>query len=344
MFASFRITCITICSVLSLTIANTFAATPISQVKVAIDGNQQQIDPLLSKGLATVLIRLTGDPKVTEQQAVVDMLSKPNEFLEQYQQQSDPAQLAIAFNQAAIEQTLNNANIAYWENRRPIIMVWWLNKTTEDSGLVGDAQPTTKAITEAANTQGFPVRFPIADLDEQALANETSFDAEPPSELLKKSEQYTANAILVVNTTQTADNYQAKWRLWQSTSDVKPLARGTIEATSQAQLAEQIFTETNPALAKVFVIKATAEEELEVVIKNVDFNRYVQVNNLMANFNGKVLETSGTTIRYRVKASAKQLKAQLGLLHFVEEKAETTTVPLTTADQIPLLTFHGSNN
>lgn len=344
MFAPFRITCTTILIILGLIIPNTFAATPITQVKVAIDNNQQPVDPLLTKGLATVLIRLTGDPKIAEQPAVVEMLKKPNEFLEQYSQQADPAQLVIAFDQAAIEQALNKANIAYWENRRPVVMLWWLNEANEDSGLVGDAQASTKPIIKAANTQGFPVRFPIADLDEQALANGTNFDAEPPTELLQKSDQYAANAILVVHSKQTENNLQAKWRLWQSTSDVKPLASGTIEGTSQAQLAEQIFAETNPALAEVFVIKATSEEELEVVIKNVDFNRYVQVNNLMANFNGKVLETAGTTIRYRVKASAAQLKAQLGLLHFVEEKAETTTVPLTTADQIPILTFHASGN
>lgn len=336
LFRNFSIALFCTCSlVIPMTLAN-----PMTKVEVAIDNNEQQIDPLLSNGLTTVLTRLTGNPKITEQAAITEMLKKPNNFLENYTQQANPNRLVISFDQTAIEQALTKAGISYWENRRPIIMTWWLNENNTDSSLVGDAQPSANIITAAANTQGFPLRFPLADLSEQALANKTNFNTDNPKEVLQGSEQYAANAILIVYMQQTDNNYQATWRLWLSANDAKPLAQGNVTAPSEAQIAEQVFTAINPALANVFIIKTTSTESLEIVIKDVDFSRYVQVNNLMTSFDGKVIETSGSTVRYQVKADPAQIKAQLGLLHFVEEKVDS---PTATTNQ-STLTFKASNN
>ncbi|MFD1259331.1 DUF2066 domain-containing protein [Entomomonas asaccharolytica] len=318
-------------------------ANPMTTVEVAIDNNEQQIDPLLSKGLTTVLTRLTGNPKITEQAAITEILKKPNDFLENYTQQTNPARLVISFDQTAIEQALAKADISYWQNRRPTIMTWWLNENNTDSSLVDDAQASAKIISNAANTQGFPLRFPLADLNEQALANKTNFNADNPKEILQASEQYAANAILIVYMQQTDNNYQATWRLWLSANDTKPLTQGNATANSEAKLAEQVFTAINPALANVFIIKTSATETLEILIKDVDFSRYVQVNNLMNSFEGKVIETSGTTILYQVKADPAQIKAQLGLLNFVEEKVDTPTAT-TNQPSTTMLTFKASNN
>lgn len=337
LFRNFSIALFCVCSfVIPMTLAN-----PMTKVEVVIDNNEQQIDPLLSKGLTTVLTRLTGNPKITEQAAITEILKKPNDFLENYTQQTNPNRLVISFDQTAIEQALNKAGIGYWENRRPIIMTWWLNENNTESNLVGDAQPSAKIITDAANTQGFPLRFPLADLNEQGLANKTNFNTDNPKEILQGSEQYAANAILIVYMQKTDNTYQAIWRLWLSSNETKPLAQGNVTAPSETQIAEQVFTAINPALANVFIIKTTSTETLEIVIKDVDFSRYVQVNNLMTNFDGKVIETSGSTVRYQVKADPAQIKAQLGLLHFVEEKADSSTL---TTNQPSTLTFKASNN
>lgn len=314
----------------TVTIAPYTLAGSINQVSIAINNQKPQTtESLLTKGLTTVLVRLTGNPNITEQKSLEDVLKKPNDYLENYSQQSQPDRLEATFDQQAIKQALDKAGIAYWANRRPIIMTWWLNETNSDNSLVGDSQPSSETITDAANTQNFPLRFPLADLNEQALASKTYFDAKTPKEILEASEQYATNAILVVHSQQTEKGYHATWRLWLADNESKPLTQGTSDASSEKEIAEQIFAAINPELAKIFVIKDTTAESLEIVVKDVDFGRYVQVNSLMDSFKGKVLETSGSTVRYQVQASPAQIKAQLGLLHFVEEKTDNPTTSQT---------------
>lgn len=315
-----------ISSCLITSISPVFASVPLTTVELPIaNQEEQQISPLLSQGLTTVVTRLTGNPKIAEQKAVADILNQSNDYIENYSQQANPDRLVMSFDQRSIESALSKANIGYWSSRRPLIMTWWLNETKDSTSLIGDGQPSTKIITSAAETQGFPLIFPLADLNEQALVKKENFTANPPTALLQGSKQYMPNAILIVYMLQKDNDYQANWQLWLSNDETKPLASAQVKGTSQQQIANQIFSDINPVLANVFIVKGNnTTENLDIVINGLDFSRYVEVNNLMNSFDGKVVETTGSTVHYQIKANPAQIEAQLNLLHFTLKKEDKT--------------------
>lgn len=307
----------------SLLLSTAFAATPISTIHVPITGDQpEQVTPLLAEGLSKVMVRLTGNPQVTQQPAVTDLLKDPNVFLERYTQQEAPASLKIEFDQQAIAQALNKLGIATWTDKRPTIMVWWLTTDQQTSSLLGDSQPTSDVIAQAATQQGFATRLPLADLDEQGLTDKATFNADKPTAIFKASEKYNPNAILAVSATQlAADKWQLSWRLWQA-NNTALLANGQLEGDTLASVTDHLFAAINPPLAKVYVVKAGETKQLVVTIKNVDFSSYVQINNLMTTFNGRPLENSGSVVRYEVTAAPAQLSAQLELIHLYQQPAD----------------------
>ena len=317
------------------------AATPISTVEIHLDNaGQQQIDPLLSEGLSIVLTRLTGNPKIIDQKSIADIINNPNSYLEKYTPQSAPDSLDILFDQATIETALNKLSIPYWSNPRPSIMVWWINDKGDQTNLIDDNQTTSIAINTAADSQGFTLQFPISDLNTQILANKENFTAKNPTEILEISKQYATNATLITYLEQKDNKYQGNWQLWLANDNTKPLATGELDGSSEKEIVNKLFVSVNNALANIFLVKSEATKVLDIIINNVDYARYVQVNNLMNSFGAKTIETKGSTIHYQVKADPTQLSAQLNLLHFYEEKSEqlSTEVPNKVAI-VPTLTF-----
>lgn len=314
------------------------AANSVMTIELPITSKEQPVTTLLSQGLTIVLTRLTGDPNIAEQKVLAEMISKPNDYIENYSQQSNPDRLVMSFDQQSIENTLNKLQVSYWDNRRPLIMTWWLSESDDGTNLIGDGQSATKVISSAADTQGFPVRFPLADLNEQAIATKENFTENPPKELLTAAKQYMPNTILIVYMQQKNGNYQANWQLWLNNDNTKPLAQAQIKGSSVQQLSEQIFTTINPELAKVFIVKDSGTSEtLDIIIKGLSFARYVEVNNLLSGFDGKVIETTGSTVHYQVKANPAQITAQLNLLHFSQAKANNDNQART--DKITTLIF-----
>lgn len=336
MFSLFRTSLISL--LLFSSAPHLLAGTPVT-VEIPLNTTTQQaIDPLLSKGLGIVLTRLTGNPKITEQPSVADIINNPNNYLEKYTQQSSPDRLDILFDQSAIETALNKLGIPYWNSLRPSIMTWWINDKEGQANLIDDNQANASVINNAAATQGFSLQFPISDLNTQVLANKTNFTAKNPTDLLETSKQYAANAILISYVVQNENKYQATWQLWLTNNTSHPIATGELEGTSEKELADKLFSLVNNALAKIFLVKAETAEPLDVTIHNVDYARYVQINNLMSSFEGKIIEMKGSTLHYQVKADPTQLRAQLNLLHFYEEKVEQPT-PATQTPAIPTLIF-----
>lgn len=316
------------------------AATPVSTVEIPLNNTeQQQTDPLLSQGLGIVITRLTGNPEIIEQKSMADIINNPNNYLEKYTQQSEPDRLDILFDQSSIESALSKLNIPYWNNPRPSIMTWWADERDGQANLIDDNQTITNSINEAAATQGFTLQFPISDLNTQLLANKTNFTAKTPTEILEASKQYATNAVIINFVEQTDNKYKGIWQLWLVNDSTKPLITGEVEGSSEKEIANKLFLLVNNALAKVFLAKSEATETLNILINNVDYARYVQVNNLMVSFNANIIETKGSTIHYEVKADPAQLKAKLNLLHFYEDKTQQATTETSNKVTTPTLTF-----
>lgn len=298
-------------------------ASPVTQVTLPITEQQpaESLDILLSEGLAKVLVRLTGNPTITSDTNLVELLKNPRDYLESYKQQTEPAELVMAFDKTQIENQLALLGVPSWGAIEPTITTWWLMDSSQYVGLVADSQAQAKTIEQSASEQGFLARLPLADLDEQALADKSVFTEVSADALRKASVKYASNAILAVDAVEQPQKWVLQWRLWSSAFDAEPIAKGQVEASDLTKASQQLFAEVNPALAKIYLVKAQNPQQLDVVVKNIDFNGYVQVSKVMALFDGKLIETSGSVVHYQVVADPKQLKAQMSLINLQEESS-----------------------
>lgn len=311
-----------------LMMTTSLAATPVATVEVPLNGqSNEQITPLLTTGLTKVMARLTGNPQIAEQAAVLPLLKDPNAFIEHYKQQATPSKLSIAFDQAAITAALNKAGIATWTAQKPVILLWWITNQQTNTTLLDEAQTNTKIIQQAAIEEGLPLRIPLADLTEQALTDKAIFTAVKPDAIFQASAKYNANVILAVAANHTADNWQLNWRLWQANSS-QLIAQGQTAASSLTEAAANLLAAINPPLAKIYVVSAGEAKKLTITFKQVNFSSYVQISKLMTSFKGRLLETNGSTVRYELTADPLQLQTQLELINFYPEQTKNQSLEL----------------
>lgn len=317
--------------VLSLSIfviTSSFSATPVSTIEIPVSREVTAPTPsLLTEALAKVIIRLTGNPQITEQPSVKSLLKDPNSFLENYKQQDMPSRLILEFDQSAIIQALNKANIDTWTEQKPTLLLWWLTTQQGTNSLLDDSQTNANIIQKAAAQQGFPIQLPLADLTEQTLTDKTIFNAAKPDAIFQASIKYNAHAILAVYANQTIDKWQLNWRLWQ-TSNSQLIAEGRAEGRNLTEASSHLFTSVNPPLAKIYIIPKGEVKKITITIKQINFSRYVQISKLMNSFHGRLLETNGSTARYELTADPLQLQTQLELLHFYPEQTKNQPIDL----------------
>lgn len=303
-------------AVLSLVCFPAWAASVpgLYQVKEPVAAEQQAQDreQALQRALSTLVVRLTGDAQSANSAALAELRKNPQQIVSQYGYSGDA--LVVEFDPLSTDRQLRAAGLALWGANRPAVLTWWLNDTTEGSQLVGESQSAAAPLQVAAQYRGLPLRLPLADLSEQIVATEENLAARESLELKEASERYESDVVLTVRAKQSADSWQANWQFWLGEQH----EQGVAKAASQAELADAVMLAVQQRLAPRFVIKAGGQETLTLVIDGVTMARFVQVERLLEPFAARLQHTEGSRLTYQVRASAEQLRGQLGLGHLRE--------------------------
>ncbi|MEZ0197977.1 DUF2066 domain-containing protein, partial [Pseudomonas qingdaonensis] len=167
------------------------------------------------KALDTLVQRLTGDPKAVQSPALAELRKGPQQIINQVGSEAGPPEsVVVEFDPGSTERALRKAGLALWGSNRPSILGWWLNDTVEGSNLVGDGQASAQPLRRAAQHRGLPLRLPLADLQEQLVANAKQVEGNDPAPLRESSDRYGADALLAVHAQEADGKWQGKWQLW----------------------------------------------------------------------------------------------------------------------------------
>ncbi len=138
------------------------------------------------KALDTLVQRLTGDPKAVQSPALAELRKGPQQIINQVGSEAGPPEsVVVEFDPGSTERALRKAGLALWGSNRPSILGWWLNDTVEGSNLVGDGQASAQPLRRAAQHRGLPLRLPLADLQEQLVANAKQVEGNDPARCAK---------------------------------------------------------------------------------------------------------------------------------------------------------------
>lgn len=290
------------------------------QVREPVTGQSpEERDRATQAALDTLVLRLTGDPKATQNPGLAPVRKDPQQIISQFGFDAGPPEvLKVDFDPGTTEQALRRAGLALWGANRPSILSWWLNDSTEGSSLVGDGQASAAPLRRAAQHRGLPLRLPLADLSEQLVATAPALEGADPAPLRNASERYNADALLAVHAREEGGQWQAKWQLWLG--DKKEA--GNVQGADQAAVADAVMLAVTERLAPRFVAKPGASGQQTLEVHGMNLEHYAALLRLLEPFGVRLQSVDADRILYRVNGSADQLRAQLSLAKLQELPAE----------------------
>lgn len=289
-----------------------------------------------AKALETLILRLTGDPKAVQSPGLAGLRKDPQQIINQVGTEAGPPEsVVVEFDPGSTERALRKAGLALWGSNRPSILSWWLNDSVEGSSLVGDGQPSAQPLRRAAQHRGLPLRLPLADLQEQLVANAKQLEGSDPAPLREAAERYGADAMLAVHAQEADGKWQGKWQLWLGDQR----EQGTAEGADQAALADAVMLAVGNRLAPRYVTRPGASSQLQVQVQGMNLQRYAELARVLEPYGPRLQLADGTTLTYGVTGNREQLRAQLGLAKLqelpVEQTAAVPATPVPTGGQAP---------
>ncbi|KPM61617.1 hypothetical protein HB4184_17680 [Pseudomonas putida] len=276
-----------------------------------------------AKALDTLVLRLTGDPKAVQSPALAELRKDPQQIINQVGSEAGPPEsVVVEFDPGSTERALRKAGLALWGSNRPSILGWWLNDSAEGSSLVGDGQASAQPLRRAAQHRGMPLRLPLADLQEQLVANAKQIEASDPAPLREAAERYGADALLAVHAQEADGKWQGKWQLWLGDQR----EQGTAEGGDPAALADAVMLAVSSRLAPRYVTRPGASSQMQVQVQGVNLQRYAELARVLEPYGPRLQMAEGTTLTYGVTGNREQLRAQLGLAKLQELPAEQMPV------------------
>ena len=283
-----------------------------------------------AKALDTLVLRLTGDPKAVQSPALAELRKDPQQIINQVGSEAGPPEsVVVEFDPGSTERALRKAGLALWGSNRPSILGWWLNDSAEGSSLVGDGQASAQPLRRAAQHRGLPLRLPLADLQEQLVANAKQIEASDPAPLREAAERYGADALLAVHAQEADGKWQGKWQLWLGDQR----EQGTAEGGDPAALADAVMLAVSSRLAPRYVTRPGASSQMQVQVQGMNLQRYAELARVLEPYGPRLQMAEGTTLTYGVTGNREQLRAQLGLAKLQELPAEQ--VPVAPATPAP---------
>lgn len=275
------------------------------------------------KALETLVQRLTGDPKAAQSPALAELRKDPQQIINQVGTEAGPPEsVLVEFDPGSTERALRKAGLALWGSNRPSILGWWLNDSVEGSNLVGDGQSAAQPLRRAAQHRGLPLRLPLADLQEQLVANAKQIEGNDPTPLREASERYAADALLAVHAQEAEGKWQGKWQLWVGDQH----EQGNAEGADQAALADAVMQAVSSRLAPRYVTRPGASSQLQLQVQGMNLQRYAELSRVLEPYGPRLKMAEGSTLTYGVTANREQLRAQLGLAKLQEVPVEAAPV------------------
>ncbi|NOY71234.1 MAG: DUF2066 domain-containing protein [Gammaproteobacteria bacterium] len=209
--------------------------------------------------------------------------------------------LWVSFDSVAIKNRLDKANIPYWGQTRPLVLVWLAIEEGAERFLLEKELHTdiSGLLQKSADFRGLPIAFPLMDLEDRAVIGISDVWGNFADTISEASERYSVDAILVGRLNPVHNAWQGRWtvyhhsrtRDWQSTQ------------LKLADLLKAGIDETTDIIAQDYVQVMSDEdsERLQLVVDGLtNFSEYSQILNYLTGLdlvkNVQVKEVSGTQI------------------------------------------------
>ena len=206
---------------IALSFCHTAAAVKIEglyQAKLLVLSQDPKVRRKMAiEGLKRVIVKASGSRASLANPAVQEALAEANRYVQEfsYGQISEAGELPLnlRFNRAAVEKLLRNADLAYWPENRPAILLWLVAEglVSGDKELIApqDNIDIAAALAAAVELRGLAIDSPLLDLDDSLGFPANLAWRLDRSGLSRASSRYDNDIVVLVRLSQTGTG---EWR------------------------------------------------------------------------------------------------------------------------------------
>jgi len=281
----------------------------VNEEQLSSDDSEAR-DKALSRAFSTVVWRLTGITSLEGHSELIKQSADPKDLITGYSHRD--ATLTVRFDPSSVLSLLQQQGLATWGAQRPMLLLWWTQRDAHGQQLFSDGQLKSDGIAKHAEHNGLPVRFPMADLQEQMLTDRLQLqqDSVKIEELLQR---YAADAFLRVVVDEERQP-TAQWQLYEQGK----VHQGKVETNTVADLGDAVFFELAEYFVHKYAVLPGQGEALKVQVNDLTMQRLAAVEKLLQAYNAKLVKLDGQQAVWQVKALPEQLRSTFALQHMHE--------------------------
>lgn len=318
---------IVICSAFVLQrTAQADAIKDLYETRVWVDSqDKKERSDKIKEAFTEILIRVTGRADIAQSGGhpnIQTAIETATRYAQQYrylkykpQDNPDPAKrlvLWVRFDEAAVTSLLRSNNIPVWGKTRPATLIWLVIDNRGQRELIGnDSQHVARDILKnQAHHRGIPLRLPLLDLTDRAALRTSDVWGNFESTILKASQRYQTEAVLVGRVFQTfSGHWNARWSLYADSRRQD----NTFDGASIEEVLRPGIDTTAENLASRYALVGQADTSSVLLqvkdIKNLkDYNRVIDYLGKLSSISSvQPFELSSNTATFRLTTASGRL-------------------------------------
>ncbi len=281
-----------------------------AEIEVTGQGSDERAKAI-RQALKRVVVKLTGSLQSTELPELNRFFEQASDYVEQFRYKEKKIQLSsqalaeqntagalglldvenairlnlwVSFDSLAVRSALDKANLAYWGQTRPLVLIWLAVEKGAGRFLLEKELHTelSSVLQGRADIRGLPIAFPLMDLEDRAVIGITDVWGNFADIIHDASQRYSVDAILVARLHQGNNAWQGRWTIYDNAfSHNWQSAELTLEALLKAGI-----DEATESIAQnyVQVMSNEGKENLQLAVYGLtNFTQYSQVLNYLTN-------------------------------------------------------------
>ena len=185
------------------------------------DRSERARSRAISRALAIVLRRFTGQVDLPEDEVIAEALARADSYALRFGYErlgEGGSALTVQFDPRSVRQLIEEAGLRVWSLERPLVMAWVLIEDSEGEQVLDAASlgEIPEAMRRSASEHGLPLALPLMDMDERLSVHPMHLRGLFLDELREASRRYKSRFILVGRVrASNKDHWTATWTLAQ---------------------------------------------------------------------------------------------------------------------------------
>ena len=319
---------------------------------------------VIRAALLEVLIKVSGNTSVALSPGIPQLLKRRNQFLQQYRYRNElqaetsgtgtslsKQYLWVRFDKMSLDTAMRGLDLAIWGRSRPSTLAWITIEQGGKRQLLNSSTDTSLAtiILQRAKQRGIPLDLPLMDLEDQQNIALTDVLGGFQETILKASQRYSADAILVGRLRQLANQrWQGRWTLNLAGREYNWSEEGGFDAI----IGFGIDGVTSTLVSNYAHSTGNVAGEVKVLVTDIfNLDDYARSDQFLAGLDGVIrvepekIEKQSILFKIKLRGDQQSLLQSVRLsnqsvLSAVETApAVVTTQPINNVATVPLLTF-----